>query len=536
MAVIKRGIGVSPTEKYLAALADMIFLNLWTYPNLFTSAGKELCDLLVVCGDHVLIFSDKAIAWSSGADVKVAWPRWYRRAISESTAQINGAAGTLRDHPDQLFLDAACKERFPLTLPPADRRRVHLIAVALGASEACAEYRKETPGYFEIDPSLKGEDHTNSGASGFRPFAIGDVQPEGGFIHVFNEPALELLARELDTVTDFTRYLTRRERIIRSGHLGPVAGERDLLARYLLSGGPDEEHGFRRPGGGEWQEGEKLDIPAGTYAALAAQPGYKARQQADQVSYKWDTLLGLFTDSILKGEAEGARGQDPDPAEAEKGLRSMALEPRLRRRLLGSSFVDALKTAEDKKAERFARNIVPGAHSADETVGYVFLVLAHHGESPGPAYDEYRKRRRLMLHAYCLNMLQTNRNLKRAVGIGLDASSKVTERTGGSEDFYALEVDQWTPELDKRAEELKKELGLLKPENVTHSTAGVDEFPRAGEGGRPASEKGGIALVRDRDYPHMWRLRLPNGQLTDMVNLTRAKDAARSLSRRENDA
>ncbi len=536
MAVIKRGIGVNPTEKYLAALADKIFLNLWTYPNLFTSAGKELCDLLVVCGDDVLIVSDKAIAWSSGADVKVAWPRWYRRAITESTAQINGAARTLPDHPDELFLDAACKERFPLTLPRADQRRVHLIAVALGASEACAEYRKETPGYFAIDPSLKGDDHDNSGAPGFKPFAIGDVQPEGSFIHVFNEPALELLTRELDTVTDFTRYLTRRERIIRSGRLGSVEGEHDLLAKYLLSGGLDEEHDFRRPGGGEWQEGEKLDIPAGTYAALAAQAGYKARQQADQVSYKWDTLLGLFTDSILKGEAEGARGQEPDPADAEKGLRRMALEPRLRRRLLGSSFVDALKTAEDKKAERFARNIVPGAHSADETVGYVFLVLAHHGEAPGPAYDEYRKRRRLMLHAYCLNMLQTNRNLKRAVGIGLDASPKVTGRTGGSEDFYALEVDQWTLELDKQAEELKKELELLKPENVTRGAAGVDEFPRVGEGGRPSSEKGGIALVRDRDYPQMWRLRLPNGQLTDMVNLTRAKDAARSLLRRDNDA
>jgi hypothetical protein len=109
MAVIKRGVGVSSTEKSLAALADK-------YPNLFGSAGEELCDLLVVCGDDVLIFSDKSINWSSGADVKVAWPRWYRKAIGKSTAQINGAARILRDHTDQLFLDAACKERFPLTL------------------------------------------------------------------------------------------------------------------------------------------------------------------------------------------------------------------------------------------------------------------------------------------------------------------------------------------------------------------------------------------------------------------------------------
>ena len=238
MPAIKRGIGFTSTEKNLAALADKIFLNLWAYPNLFGRGGKELCDLLVVCGDDVLIFSDKNINWSSGIDVKVAWPRWYKKAIGKSAAQLNGAARHLRDHPDQLFLDAACKERFPLTLPPADRRRVHLIAVALGASEACAEYRNALPVYFAIDPSLKGDDHINSGAAAFNPFAIGDVQPDGDFIHVFNEPALELLAPEPDTVTDFTRYLTRRERIIRSGHLGPVAGEHDLLAHYLLSGGP----------------------------------------------------------------------------------------------------------------------------------------------------------------------------------------------------------------------------------------------------------------------------------------------------------
>jgi hypothetical protein len=70
-----------------------------------------------------------------------------------------------------------------------------------------------------IDPELESESHIDTTSQGFMPFAIGDVQPQGAFIHVFDEPALELLARKLDTVTDFTRYLIRRERIMRSGHL-----------------------------------------------------------------------------------------------------------------------------------------------------------------------------------------------------------------------------------------------------------------------------------------------------------------------------
>ena len=122
--------------------------------------------MLAVCGDDVLIFSDKSITWKKGDDFGLSWSRWYRGAIEESVAQINGAARHLREHPDELFLDAACKEKFPLTLPPLDRRRVHHIAVALGASEACTEHYKEKPGYFPIAPDLKGKGHADAEGKG----------------------------------------------------------------------------------------------------------------------------------------------------------------------------------------------------------------------------------------------------------------------------------------------------------------------------------------------------------------------------------
>jgi hypothetical protein len=249
MAAIKRGLGRSATEKKLAALADKLFLNLWTYPNLHKKDGKELCDLLVVCGDDVLIFSDKKTIWQKHRDFEIAWSRWYRGAIEESVAQIHGAERYLRDHADKLYLDAACKQEFPLVLPPFERRRTHRIAIALGAAEACAEHREVSLGYFPIRPDLSGESHIRTTANDFVRFAVGDVQPEGPFIHVFNEPALELLTSELDTVTDFVRYLTRREGIMRSGRLLPLDGEHDLLGHYLTSAGQDEEHDFALPGG-----------------------------------------------------------------------------------------------------------------------------------------------------------------------------------------------------------------------------------------------------------------------------------------------
>jgi hypothetical protein len=44
------------------------------------------------------------------------------------------------------------------------------------------------------------------------------------------------------------------------------------------------------------------------------------------------------------------------------------------------------------------------------------------------------------------------------------------------------------------------------------------------------SGRGGVlaAIEPDQEWPGMWRIRMPNGHLTDMVNLSRAKDAAAS--------
>src|SRR5437868_4852609 len=39
-----------------------------------------------------------------------------------------------------------------------------------------------------------------------------------------------------------------------------------------------------------------------------------------------------------------------------------------------------------------------------------------------------------------------------------------------------------------------------------------------------------VTIVPDAKYPAMWRVRLPDGRLTDMANRTRAKDAAASIA------
>lgn len=102
--------GVTPSERYLAQLAEKSFLNLWSYPSPFRNQkqlsggdGKELCDLLVVCGRYIIIFSEKTIAWPNG-ELHVGWRRWAKRAISKAAKQAKGAERWITEFPDRIFL------------------------------------------------------------------------------------------------------------------------------------------------------------------------------------------------------------------------------------------------------------------------------------------------------------------------------------------------------------------------------------------------------------------------------------------------
>jgi len=52
------------------------------------------------------------------------------------------------------------------------------------------------------------------------------------------------------------------------------------------------------------------------------------------------------------------------------------------------------------------------------------------------------------------------------VGVAIDASSRVTGRKGGSEDLIAVEVAEWTPELEQEVQERRRHFDVLSPRNV----------------------------------------------------------------------
>jgi hypothetical protein len=53
-------------EKFVYRMCKKSFLSLWSYANPLGKMDKELCDILVVCGQDIVIFSVKHIELQDG--------------------------------------------------------------------------------------------------------------------------------------------------------------------------------------------------------------------------------------------------------------------------------------------------------------------------------------------------------------------------------------------------------------------------------------------------------------------------------------
>jgi hypothetical protein len=107
---IEKGAGITPAERYLVSLCERTFLSMWSYPSVFRNQGqvnggdgKEVCDLLVVFEDDVLIFSDKQCRFPRTGDLRVDWGRWYKMAVRDGAKQISGAERWIKYRPSLAY-------------------------------------------------------------------------------------------------------------------------------------------------------------------------------------------------------------------------------------------------------------------------------------------------------------------------------------------------------------------------------------------------------------------------------------------------
>jgi hypothetical protein len=246
---IQKADGVTVAEKYLAGLCEKSFLSLWSYPGVYRDEGKpqigghgkEICDLLVVFDQQVIIFSDKDCRLQDSGDVGRDWQRWFKKAIQSSAEQAWGAERWIRHSPNHVFLDRECKCGLPIDFPEMGKANVHLVVVAHGVSSRIRKCFVGSSGSLMVDMGLKGfEAHT-------LPYHVGDLAPQKTFVHVLDDESLVTLMSARDTISDFAAYLSARERLLRGSVHICATGEEQLLAIYLKSCTTNNEHDFVFP-------------------------------------------------------------------------------------------------------------------------------------------------------------------------------------------------------------------------------------------------------------------------------------------------
>lgn len=451
--------GSTDSERNLAKLADRSFLNLWSYPSPYrdqkqggTGDGKELCDLLVVCGKHIIIFSEKTIDWPSG-DIATAWRRWAKRAIRDSAKQTKGAERWISDFPERVFLDRDCANPFPIDLPPKEIRQVHRVVVANGSAKACQAHTPGSSGSLIIRPSVVGDSHWTGKHGEIEPFVVGDIDPDGSFVHVFNEAALDIAMAELDTIRDFTDYLAKKAAFVRSGELTEAHGEENLLAYYAIRINDEGDHDFV-------VEDEKapLSIDRQRYARFISDPRYQAKKRADKISYLWDQFIEGFTNHMLDGTSITLEGHEFDLRKYELGVRQMALVPRFTRRSHSEAIAGALH--KGKHSDKFVRVMTSPARVKENETAFFILTVKYLDwiEAEG-GYEKYRTVRSRIAQIYARGLLERHSHLKHVVGISREP---LDQGRGISEDLIYAEQYDWTDQDREKIRKDCKAAGVLQ--------------------------------------------------------------------------
>lgn len=445
--VIKKSIGVTDSEHRLVNLGEKVFMGLWSYPNpqfKKSSGFHELCDLLVICGDTVLVFSDKNIKYNDDADPIVAWKRWERKAITESINQLHHAENILRDHPEMIWLNP--DQRLPVDIPAKKEIKIHLICIANGATDACKKFFGTgctgSLRFSNFEGNREADNKTFSSTSqdaqkeylSNNLFTIRDYDKTKTFVHVFDDHSFPFVLEELDTLTDFVKYLTEKEVFIRHAYV-TYAGEEDLLHKYIHNF--DQEHRCHIFLSQEEKESDqsKYHISKSNWDKFRKSSRYLSRTRANKPSYFWDQLVEESAICALEGSMKTV--YKSNQSNADVVLRYMAIEDRLSRRVLSKAILNSIKKCgpDQISLTAFLSNV-----TAD--LLYLFLqvdtVRAH-------SYTEYIACRRDLLGVY-INFAKAkctaeNLNINKIIGIAIEPPK---HRHVTSSDLVFANFKGWT--------------------------------------------------------------------------------------------
>jgi hypothetical protein len=379
-------------ENILHYLAKKTFLADWCYLNPKLPNKKELCDLLVIYDEIAIILQIKDLKLNNQGE-------YDQSEVEKNLRQLSGARRQLFDlkTPIELENPFRGKEIFN----PKIIKEIYLISVLFGKGEEMSSFVEEI------------KNHK---------------------VHVFNNEFCQIVLNELDTISDFVKYLREKEILInKNKSLLIVGGEKELLAFYLIN-----NRSFNR-----FDNADHITIEGGSWEHLQNRPEYQAKKKEDKISYLWDGII--------------SRAHESSSKEYEMVARELARPNRVQRRLLSKVFLDArLKAHKDNTHNIFRRIVV----SDDAT--YCFLLQ----DDPEP-----RQRRKEHLGTICFIARGKNKKNKKVIGIATEKKNNST----CSYDFCLMYIPEWNNELQKKSEDIQKKYKLFLDSSICHIRE--EEYP-----------------------------------------------------------
>ena len=156
------------SEGYLRQLCKRTFLSLWSYPSPFRDQGpghqngKEVCDLLVVFENNIIIFSDKHCDFPNSGNLALDWSRWYRRAIKAVRSSVVGCRAVDPHSPRQSIPGPEMHQDVPTFSRPQVH---HIVSSDSGGPWSCPPrcvHELGGSGSLMLTSSVVGDGHTLS--------------------------------------------------------------------------------------------------------------------------------------------------------------------------------------------------------------------------------------------------------------------------------------------------------------------------------------------------------------------------------------
>lgn len=424
---IQRDTSFTESERYVNGLGDKSFLKFWTWPNLFRDqeGGKEICDLIIVFGNDILLISDKEIEFKSEKGELVGWKRWYKDAITKSFKQTKGAERWIKTYPDRLFVDKKCTTKFPINID-LSKAKFHHILVTHGLENIL----EEKLGY----GSLRFNNDINLGDT--EPYNIGKINNES-FVHIFTGKTLKDCLEHFDTTSDFLNYLKVREIFFNLDKNVSINAEGDLISLWYES--YDEFSNLRNILINEKLSQEVVDLVYPKFSEFIEREEFKRKREYEKNSYVWDEFINRFSFHILNGTSEGNENWT-QIHEIEEKLRIMAQTNRFQRRLLGEGFIDMFYKFKNKRGTRAI--LVEEINQV-----FLFMCLPFMGKFKGKV-EEYRAVRRKMLtdYAYIYKYLQPSLNSLVLIGFrsAVDNEELTCDFFDDGNDFAYIDFGDWS--------------------------------------------------------------------------------------------